>query len=98
MAEGAWRPVVYRINTVLGLAEATAAGIGFGLLPCFIGSATPGLTRLTPPIADMAEGLWLLTHSDLRATARVRAFMDFAGGGDREAAERAGGDGISGGS
>jgi DNA-binding transcriptional LysR family regulator len=71
--------IVYRINTVLGLAEATAAGIGFGLLPCFIGSATPGLTRLTPPIADVAEGLWLLTHSDLRATARVRAFMDFAG-------------------
>src|SRR5262245_9671344 len=71
--------VVYRINTVLGLAEATAAGIGLGLLPCFIGSATPGLTRLTPPLPDMAEGLWLLTHSDLRQTARVRAFMDFAG-------------------
>ena len=83
--------VVYRINTVLGLAEATAAGIGFGLLPCFIGSATPGLTRLTPPITDMAEGLWLLTHSDLRATARVRAFMDFAGSGDREAAQAVGG-------
>src|SRR6476619_5581652 len=56
--------VVYRINTVLGLAEATAAGIGFALLPCFIGSATPGLTRLTPPLADVVEGLWLLTHSD----------------------------------
>ena len=71
--------VVYRINTVLGLAEATAAGIGFGLLPCFIGSKTPGLTRITPPIADIVDGLWLLTHSDLRQTARVRAFMDFAG-------------------
>ena len=54
-------------------------GIGFGLLPCFIGSATEGLTRLTPPLPDVVEGLWLLTHSDLRATARVRAFMDFAG-------------------
>jgi DNA-binding transcriptional LysR family regulator len=69
--------IVYRINTVLGLAEATAAGIGYALLPCFIGSSTPGLTRLTAPL-DIAEGLWLLTHSDLRATARVRAFMDFA--------------------
>src|SRR4051812_3670553 len=71
--------IVYRINTVLGLAEATAAGIGVGLLPCFIGSKTPGLTRITPPIADLVDGLWLLTHSDLRQTARVRAFMDFAG-------------------
>src|SRR4051794_37676728 len=70
---------VYRINTVLGLAEATAAGMGLGLLPCFSGSKTPGLTRISPPIADAVDGLWLLTHADLRATARVRAFMDFAG-------------------
>jgi DNA-binding transcriptional LysR family regulator len=71
--------IVYRINTVLGLAEAIAAGIGFGLLPCFIGSSTQGLARITPPIAEVADGLWLLTHADLRQTARVRAFMDFAG-------------------
>jgi DNA-binding transcriptional LysR family regulator len=71
--------IVYRINTVLGLAEATAAGIGYGILPCFIGGSTPGLTRLTAPIDEAADALWLLTHADLRATARVRAFMDFAG-------------------
>jgi DNA-binding transcriptional LysR family regulator len=71
--------VVYRLNTVLGLAEATAAGIGFGLMPCFMGSLNPGLTRITPPLDDVVEGLWLLTHADLRQTARVRAFMDFAG-------------------
>jgi DNA-binding transcriptional LysR family regulator len=70
--------IVYRINTVLGLAEAAASGIGFALLPCFIGAATPGLRRVTPPLAELANGIWLLTHSDLRQTARVRAFMDFA--------------------
>jgi DNA-binding transcriptional LysR family regulator len=72
--------IVYRINTVLGLAEAAAAGVGFALLPCFIGSATPGLVRLTGPLPDLANGIWLLTHADLRQTARVRAFMDFAAG------------------
>jgi DNA-binding transcriptional LysR family regulator len=71
--------IVYRINTVLGLAEAASAGIGLALLPCFIGAATPGLTRLTTPLPDLANGIWLLTHADLRQTARVRAFMDFAG-------------------
>jgi DNA-binding transcriptional LysR family regulator len=71
--------IVYRINTVLGLAEAAAAGIGYGILPCFIGASTPGLTRLTAPIDETADALWLLTHADLRQTARVRAFMDFAG-------------------
>ncbi len=70
--------VVYRVNTVLGLAEAAASGIGLALLPCFIGSATPGLARLAPPEPTLEAGLWLLTHPDLRHTARVRAFLDFA--------------------
>jgi DNA-binding transcriptional LysR family regulator len=70
--------IVYRINTVLGLAEAAAAGIGLAVLPCFIGAATGGLTRLTPPLPGFADAIWLLTHADLRQTARVRAFMDFA--------------------
>ena len=63
---------------MLGLAEAAAAGIGFAILPCFIGAATPGLKRLGSPLPDLANGIWLLTHADLRQTARVRAFMDFA--------------------
>lgn len=70
--------IVYRINTVLGLAEAAAAGIGLALLPCFMGAATPGLARLAPPLPELETGLWLLTHADLRNTARVRAFLDFA--------------------
>lgn len=69
----------YRVNTVLGLAEAAAAGIGFAVLPCFIGSITPGLTRLSDPLPELDSGLWMLTHPDLRTTARVRAFMDHAG-------------------
>ncbi len=69
--------VVYRVNTVLGLAEAAAAGLGLALLPCFIGAATPGLMRLSAPDPALETGLWLLTHPDLRQTARVRVFMDF---------------------
>jgi DNA-binding transcriptional LysR family regulator len=33
--------------------------------------------RLTPPREEFSAGLWLLTHPDLRQSARVRAFMDF---------------------
>jgi DNA-binding transcriptional LysR family regulator len=70
--------LVYKVNTVLGLAEAISAGVGIGLLPCFIGAATPGIVRLSAPDPAFDAGLWLLTHADLRHTARVRAFMDFA--------------------
>jgi DNA-binding transcriptional LysR family regulator len=47
------------------------------LLPCFIGAATPGLQRLTPPLSELEGEFWLVTHPDLRATARVRAFVEF---------------------
>lgn len=70
--------IVYKINTVLGLAEAVAAGVGLALVPCFIGARTDGIVQLTPPDPAFEAGLWLLTHPDLRHTARVRAFMDFA--------------------
>lgn len=70
--------IVYKINTVLGLAEAVAAGIGLAVMPCLIAAKVPGLVRLAPPDPELETGLWLLTHADLRQTARVRAFMDFA--------------------
>ena len=69
--------MVYKVNTVLGLTEAVEAGIGVGPLPCFIADARPGLVRLAPPNPDFSTGLWLLTHPDLRHSARVRAFLDF---------------------
>ncbi|HEY8564064.1 MAG TPA: LysR family transcriptional regulator [Beijerinckiaceae bacterium] len=69
--------IVYKVNSVLGLTEAVEAGIGIGPLPCFIADARPSLTRLSPPNPDFSTGLWLLTHPDLRHSARVRAFLDF---------------------
>jgi DNA-binding transcriptional LysR family regulator len=69
--------IVYRVNTVLGLAEAVESGIGIGYLPCFIADARPALRRLAPPEPDYGTDLWLLTHPDLRRSPRVRIFLDF---------------------
>ncbi|MDQ0503414.1 LysR family transcriptional regulator [Xanthobacter agilis] len=71
--------LVYRVNSVLGLAEAAAAGIGLTVLPCFIGARTSGLARYLGPEPEMASGLWLVTHPDIKTTARVRVFMDHVG-------------------
>ncbi|WP_445504090.1 LysR family transcriptional regulator [Microvirga sp. G4-2] len=67
----------YKVNTVLGLAEAVEQGLGIGHLPCFIGDARPGLVRLSPPDPEFSADLWLLTHPDLRHSPRVRVFLDF---------------------
>jgi DNA-binding transcriptional LysR family regulator len=70
--------IVVRLNTILGFAEA-AASIGcLGVVPCFIADQMPSLARLTEPDPELAAGLWLLTHPDLKQSARVRAFMDHA--------------------
>lgn len=69
----------WRINTVLGLAEAVAEGAGVGLLPCFIAQTFPNLVPLSGPIPEIPGALWILTHPDLRSTARVRVFMDHVG-------------------
>jgi DNA-binding transcriptional LysR family regulator len=69
--------IVYRINTMIGLAEAAAGSAGLVLLPCYVGTAVAGLAQLSPPLPELEGELWLLTHPDLRNTARVRAFLDF---------------------
>jgi len=69
--------VVLTLNTVLGLREALEAGLGIGPLPCWSADDRPDLVRLSGVEAELGAGLWLLTHPDLRQSARVRAFMDF---------------------
>lgn len=70
---------VWRVNSVLSMAEAIAAGGGAGLLPCFVGDHRADLARFGEPLQELDIDLWILTHPDLRQAARVRAFMDVVG-------------------
>jgi DNA-binding transcriptional LysR family regulator len=71
--------ISYRLNTILGLSQAVESGIGLGFLPCFIGDQSPNLDRLIKAPMVFDTSLWLLTHPDLKNSARVRAFVDFMG-------------------
>jgi len=70
--------LVAKVNSILGMRELAAQGFGATLLPCFLGDTSPRLIRVGHPIEGLDMGLWILTHADLRRSARVRAFMDFA--------------------
>jgi len=45
--------IVYKVNTMLGLAEAVAGKVGLALLPCFIGRGAAGLAQLTSPLTEL---------------------------------------------
>lgn len=73
---------VYRTSSLVNQLVAAKASIGLALLPCYLADRETGLTRAMPsPIADLEGELWIVTHADLKRTARVRAFFDLVGDG-----------------
>ncbi len=70
--------VAAQVNTSLAQLELTACGMGVAFQLCYSGDPDPRMVRIAHP-ADFGMSLWLLTHEDIRKTARIRAFMSFVG-------------------
>ncbi|MDE1996058.1 MAG: LysR family transcriptional regulator [Rhizobiaceae bacterium] len=71
----------YRSSSLINQLMAVKAGVGLALLPCYLGDLEPDINRVLEPLDELTRELWLITHRDLRNTARVRAFFDHVGGG-----------------
>lgn len=69
--------VAGRADSLLALRDLATAGLGLAALPRYLGDLSPGLVRLGDPGIPPSSALWILTHEDLRRTARVRAFTEF---------------------
>jgi len=69
--------IVFRTNSVQGMAAAISAGVGVGYLPCMTGDMIPDLVRIGPADPALADALWLLTHPDLRKSGRVHTFLEY---------------------
>jgi DNA-binding transcriptional LysR family regulator len=76
-------PADVRVRVRVDIFNAAAAmlrtGIGIGVLPTFMQPQHPELVAVSEPLPELAVPVWMLTHPDLRQTARVRAFMHFVG-------------------
>jgi DNA-binding transcriptional LysR family regulator len=66
-----------RADSLVALREAAAAGLGVAALPCYLGDTDARLVRVRPDPLPLRLSLWVLTHADLRRTARIRAFAEF---------------------
>ncbi len=68
---------VLRVDDVSSMAAATRNHLGLSRMPCFMGDADAGLRRLDVPLTPSDWGVWIISHVDLRATARVRVCREF---------------------
>ncbi|AXT35623.1 LysR family transcriptional regulator [Phaeobacter sp. LSS9] len=81
-AEGA--PVTVS-SSLMGVFDLVRGGLGFGALPCYLGEAYSDLVRVHDPDEKFNSNLWMLAHPDIRRSARVHAFFEFATARIREA-------------
>jgi DNA-binding transcriptional LysR family regulator len=65
-----------RSNSLTSLLSAVKAGLGIGMLPCFVGDAEADLRRCLPPIPELDAEVWLIVRDEVRQAAHVRAFVD----------------------
>ena len=69
----------HRTNSHLGQIEASAAGLGIGALCCLRADADQRLQRVLPDIFNYVREIWLVVHTDISRSARIRAVFDFIG-------------------
>ena len=69
--------IVHRSSSFIGQLNATRAGIGLGVHDCYLAAQSPELERLFPREFNHSMEVWLVTHSDMRRSARIRAVYDF---------------------
>jgi DNA-binding transcriptional LysR family regulator len=54
-------------------------GVGVGVLPTFMEPSHDDIVPVSEVIPELSVPVWMLTHPDLRETARVRVFMQHVG-------------------
>ena len=66
-----------RVDDVTTMLACASNHMGLARIPCYIGESVSNLYRLDLPLTPSTWGVWVLSHVDLRATARVRACREF---------------------
>ncbi|NNG03996.1 MAG: hypothetical protein HKM95_07825 [Inquilinus sp.] len=70
------RPPIVRLSDPRAVLDASAAGIGLCVLPCFVGDSDRRLRRASGVIDDLTHEQWLVSHDDHRHNRPVRQITD----------------------
>lgn len=68
---------IYRTSELHLMLQMVRQGMGVAQMPCVFSDSDPLLHRIPARFVESGWGLWVLSHVDLRTTARVRIFRDF---------------------
>lgn len=68
-----------RVDIFNAVAAVMQTGVAVGVLPTFMEAKHPEFVAVSEVIPELSVPVWMLTHPDLRHTARVRAFMQHVG-------------------
>lgn len=66
-----------RISNVISQMSATIGGAGLCILPCFMADPDPRLKRLLSGTVRIVRSYWLLYHSDLHRSPRIKVVSKF---------------------
>ena len=68
-----------RVDAFSSMVALLRSGCGIGVLPAYVGAGEPELIAVSDDIDELTNPAWLLTHPELRRTARIQVFMRFVG-------------------
>lgn len=69
----------FRSNSLVALSTAVEAGYGIGAYSCISANDNPNLVRLFDDYIVFSTDIWLVSHVELRRSARIRAMYDYLG-------------------
>jgi DNA-binding transcriptional LysR family regulator len=76
-----------RSSNLIAQLQATAAGAGLCVLPCFLANADSRLVRVLPGEVRLIRTFWMIVHADMRDLARIQVTCDFIAEAVRLAAD-----------
>lgn len=69
--------IAFRSNSLISLESAVKNGFGIGAYSCLRADTNPNLVRLFDDITVYSGEIWLVSHAELRRSARIRAMFDY---------------------
>lgn len=66
-----------RSTSIAAQLQAVRAGIGIGILPCFMAAQEPELQAVLPEAVTVTRSFWLSCHEDLRKVRRIAVLWDY---------------------